>query len=172
MSGVGDGVADNASAAFDLLEGIPTPEHLKGVYWRAQPEVAAADEANIQSRGLIWISPILPTTSEACREVTKLIEQTLESFGFDALMTLSAVTPRAMCCVTSIHFDKAAQEEKTRASRCYEKILEELLSAGFTPYRLGRQSMNKLSRVHQLNAGTLIKQALDEQGIIAPERYV
>ncbi len=83
-------VAANADAAFELLEGVPTDKHLTGTTWRSG---GGASHRDITSQGLIWISPVLPMTAQACREVTGLIESTMTGYGFDALMTLSSITP-------------------------------------------------------------------------------
>lgn len=165
-------VAHNARAAFDLLEGAPTTQHLQGVFWRTSPEAVNHAGDNIRSQGLIWISPVLPMTSTACREATNLIEEVLFEHEFDALMTLSAVTPRALCCVTSIHYDKESLEDTGRATSCYEVLLNRLMNKGFLPYRSAAPTTAKLIK-HSRAWETIehLKRALDVNQILAPQRY-
>ena len=123
---------EGASGAFELLEGVPTSEHLRGVGWRSPN---APDVESIRRAGLMWFSPVLPMTASAANDVVAQVEALSSQHGFDALMTLSAVSSRAMCCVISIHYAKSDATETTRAQPFCRALSEELGSSGYLPYR-------------------------------------
>ena len=50
-------------------------------------------------------------------------------------MTLSAVSPRAMCCVVSSLCVKSNAAETKRAEYFYRTFSDELSSSGYLPYR-------------------------------------
>ncbi len=173
--GVGTSLAEtatNADAAFELLEGVPTAAHLRGASWRSNSEHSNSEEL-MTTNGLIWVAPVLPMRATDCFQVTTIIEKTLSRYGFDPLMTLSAVTPRAMCCVASIHYDKTSTSETQRASDCYREVLNKLINEGYWPYRIGAPSMQTLtknSREYWQKIRSL-QRSLDPAAILSPNRY-
>jgi 4-cresol dehydrogenase (hydroxylating) len=161
----------SATNVYNLLQGIPSSDFLRGVAWRSrQPVQAPVDPTDF---GCIWLSPVLPMTGQACQEVLALIEPVLARHKFEPLMTLSTVSERALCCVTQISFNKADSGERARAAECYDHLFQLLLQNGFVPYRVGIQSMDNLSA----GSGDFwdvcrkLKGALDPHGVIAPQRY-
>jgi 4-cresol dehydrogenase (hydroxylating) len=166
--------------AFDLLQGIPRREHLFGAGWRA-PETAvpnagaAADLDPLNNRwGFLWLSPIVPASGEHALKFNALINPVYEQFGFEPLLTMTSITPRALCCVMTVAFDKDKPAEAERALKCYDALWERCMSAGYVPYRCGIRSMKKLATgsEHYWDVVREIKSALDPQGIIAPSRYL
>lgn len=126
------GLVDSVSSAFDLLEGIPNAEHLRGVAWRSQLDSRVSD---VRDHGVIWQSPVVPMTASDVTELLALVKPIFASHGFDFLVTLSAVTERAMCCVMSINYDKNREDDRRRAVLCKENLAQSLLNSGFHPYR-------------------------------------
>ena len=161
----------SARSALDLVSGIPTAEHLRGAFWRnTQPASEIKDPA---SAGLIWISPVIPMVGEHSKKLRAIVEPTLSQFGFDPLVTLTSINQRAMCAVISINYDRGSEEEAKRAESCYKSLWEQLMNAGYPPYRAGIQSMESLASQHR-NQPLLqsIKRAIDPENILAPGRYI
>jgi 4-cresol dehydrogenase (hydroxylating) len=129
-----DNAVESARTVFDLLEGVPNRAHLHGAQWRSHPtnEGAAPD---IRATGLIWISPVIPMTREYFPTVIDDLSATISGYGFDPLITLTSVTERAVCCVTSINFDKECESESQRALACAEALNNKLQSQGLHCYR-------------------------------------
>jgi 4-cresol dehydrogenase (hydroxylating) len=82
------------------------------------------------------------------------------------------ITERALICVISITYDREMPGEDQRAMDCYAELQKQLSGKGYTPYRLGIQSMGEMNA-----QGTYarflegIKRAADPAGILAPGRY-
>lgn len=160
----------SAKSALDMISGIPTKEHLKGAFWRNARN--DHDRTDPSESGLIWISPVFPMTGEHARKVLSIVEPTLQRYGFDPLVTLTAINQRAMCGVISINYDRGDEEETGRAQECYDTVWTQLETAGYLPYRCATQSMEKLGKANKNSAFfQSLKSAIDPKGIISPGRY-
>jgi 4-cresol dehydrogenase (hydroxylating) len=120
-----------ASGAFDLLEGVPSAAHLPGARWRAKQ----ASEAHLREAGLIWVSPVLPLCGRAVEEVRQIVEPIFKTYRFDPLITMTAVTERAICCVMSINYDRCDDADVQRAAACNQELYASLSRSGYYPYR-------------------------------------
>jgi 4-cresol dehydrogenase (hydroxylating) len=109
----------------------------------------------------------------AALELVDRMEPIFAEYRFEPLITMTSITPRALCCVSTIAFDKEDSDECRRAKDCYHRLFDAVVAAGFIPYRVGLESMEKLAEgapthwevVHSL------KTALDPHGVLAPGRY-
>ena len=110
------GLVESVSSAFDLLEGIPNPEHLNGVEWRTRESKAGNEPIDVRNHGLIWKSPVVPMTGEHVSRVLANVQPIFEKHGYDFLITLTAITERAMCCVMSVNYDKTDELKRNSAS--------------------------------------------------------
>ena len=162
----------SATSVYDLLQGVPSPDYLRGVAWRSREPVK--EPVDPGDYGCMWLSPVLPMTDDACRELLALVEPVLAEHNLDPLLTFTTVNRRALDCMIQISFDKADSGECSRAKNCYETLFDLLFQRGYLPYRVGIQSM------HKLDAGSsntfwdvcrTFKGAIDPNGIIAPGRY-
>lgn len=160
---------------YGLLKGIPSNEPLAGMGWRVReggrPE--PRDPLELHA-GLMWASPVVPTTGEAATELMRLIEPIYEKRGFEALVTFTMINERSMIAITNLSFDKREPKEAAAATRCYDELLDALFEQGFIPYRMGHASMHRLHREGDVfwDVARRIKGALDPKGIIAPGRYL
>jgi len=163
---------ESANSIFQLLRGIPSSEPLKGISWRtkASADGTAADPSDC---GVLWLSPVLPMTGSATREILDLVEPIFREFQFEPLITLASVTARALVCVLSVCYDKEDRRDAAQATACYESLFEAVMNHGYVPYRSGIQSMRKLSRRSSVfwDVTRQIKLALDAQQTLAPGRY-
>lgn len=160
---------------FNLMKGIPSYEHLRGTAWRVRdPAPPETPDLPAGAGGFFWASPVVPNTGAAARDLMALIEPIYERHGFEALVTFTMITERAMIAVTNLAFDKREAEEAARARRCYDELFTALMDAGFVPYRSAAMSHDKLRRHPSVfwDVTAQIKQALDPLNIISPGRYV
>ena len=164
---------DSAGSVYGLLEGVPSREHLKGLAWRSKP--AEHDDISLEPTdfGGMWLSPVLPMSRDACRDVLQIVEPIYAKYGFDPLITFITVSPRALFGVLSVFFDKSNARERLTATECYNHLFEALVERGYVPYRVGIQSMSKLNTGSEMfwDVCQTIKNALDPLGILAPGRY-
>jgi 4-cresol dehydrogenase (hydroxylating) len=165
---------ERAGPVFDLFEGKPSSKHLYGSAWRSRRPSAKGDDVKINTCGMMWLAPVLPATGESVRELLGLLEPVYERCGFEPLITLSVLSPRALCCVATVSFDKDNPEECRKAADCYNQLFELCVGRGYVPYRAGIQSMQALEQGSKVywDVARQIKAALDPQNILAPGRYV
>jgi len=159
---------------FGLLNGRPTEAFMYGALWRtsAHKEIGSLDPLENMA-GLLWISPILPSTGEAAMELMDTVNPIFYKYSFEPLVTVSFITERAMVSVMSICYNKENPEETRNARDCYAQLFETLIKTGFVPYRSSIHSMHALDQDSQVfwDITREIKQVLDPGGIIAPGRY-
>lgn len=134
LGGSFSALVDSIDSAFNLLEGVPDARHLAGARWRAH-SLEPGGEADLRDCGLIWVSPVTPMTGEHARRLLDAAEEVVEGFGFDFLVTLTAITDRAMCCVISINYDKQSASECDRARACAAELESRTESMGYYGYR-------------------------------------
>jgi 4-cresol dehydrogenase (hydroxylating) len=158
---------------YGLLKGQPAEEALQGTRWRLRQDPGELLDPLDTGAGLMWISPVLPMTGRAAREVMGIVEPIFNRFGFDALATFTMINERAMIAILNIYYDKADPNETAEAMTCYDTLVPELMNAGYIPYRVGLRGLPKVHRDDVFwDVAQQIKQALDPGDIIARGRYI
>ena len=157
---------------YNLMKGVPTDDTLGSTYWRKKMPVPDRPDPDRDGCGLLWCSPVAPSTGEHALRVTDLASDVLLKHGFEPQIAVSLATERTLIAVTTISFDRAVPGADERALRCYEDLTAKLLASGYPPYRLNVASMH-----HGVTPGSYgdvvsrLKAALDPRGILAPGRY-
>ncbi len=176
--GCGGTLAERLAAVqpiMDILQGIPNDEPLRGATWRVRGDLPEeAGDPLDRHAGLRWVSPALPATGAAAREVVDLMAPIYERHGFEALVTFTLVSPRAMCCVSNLAFDIREADEARRAEACHHELLSALLDAGYVPYRAGPASGRMLADRGcpvLWDTNRLLKRALDPADVLSPGRW-
>jgi 4-cresol dehydrogenase (hydroxylating) len=160
-----------------LHQGSPTGRFLAGAYWRRRGGLPPAfpDDANpaADNCGLYWLSPVLPMTGAAARQVIGIVAPIFTRYGFDLPITFSMVSDRALGGVITIAYDREDAAETQRARECHDAALEALMRAGYIPYRVGLDAMGALATGSQTYWDVVgaIKSALDPDRVLAPGRY-
>ncbi len=127
---------ESADSVYRLLCGQPSPEHLKGVFWRHKQLPQPLDLARA---GILWFSPVAPMRGQDALTLVARAEPVFQHHRFEPLVTLSAVTTRALVGVISVCYDPDEPGQTEAAAHCYEALYEALTSAGFYPYRTRTQ---------------------------------
>jgi 4-cresol dehydrogenase (hydroxylating) len=157
---------------YGLLKGVPTEAPLASTYWRKRTAVPAEMNPDRDGCGLLWCSPVLPTTGADAAAVTSLAALIVSNHGFEPQMTLSLAGERHSVCVITIAYDRAVPGDDARAFDCYERLTQELLARGYPPYRLNVASMHLIDDESSHAAIVrAIKSAIDPREILAPGRY-
>jgi 4-cresol dehydrogenase (hydroxylating) len=126
----------SASSVYDLLCGIPTPDHLRGMGWRSNAVVQTTNQLT-SNPGLAWISPCLALAGRSVRHAVHNINGLMVDHGFDPLFTVSAITDRAALCVASLHYS-ATGKDRHQAAACLRQAHIQLAGDDIHPYRVGR----------------------------------
>jgi 4-cresol dehydrogenase (hydroxylating) len=155
-----------------LMRGIPTDHPLNSCYWRKRDPVPAKMDPDRDGCGLLWCAPVAPATGEHALAVARIAETVLPRFGFEPMISFTMLTERSLGAVTTITYDRAVQGQDAQALDCYRTLCDEFEAAGYYPYRLGIQSMERMSGANGYNAFLSdLKRMLDPNGILAPGRY-
>lgn len=156
-----------------LLRGNTSKAGINMVYWR-KPEHVAINDLHADRCGVLWYCPAIPFTGRDTVAAIQLAEQICKKYGFELNIGFLFISARTLDITGAICYDREIKGEDKRAMRCHNEIMKVMQKKGYSPYRLGVQSMNLIQ--NQLPATrTLLKQikkALDPANILAPGRYI
>lgn len=163
------------SSSYGMMRGVPSRVALPLAYWRNRRQMPPEDRLDParDGCGLLWFAPIIPMTRADVAAFRQVIEPIMSRYGFECCITLTAVNERCFDCTLPLLFDRENASEAELAMQCYEELSSRCAEAGYLPYRLGLQSMEReLSRDDAFwSLVTTIKRALDPSGIVSPGRY-
>ncbi len=158
---------------YSLMKGIPTKNMINSTYWRKKFPVPALTNPDQDGCGLIWCAPIAPLDGQHAQAISVLVAETLSTYEFEPIISITMLTERCLSCVITISYDREIAGEDQRAMECYKNLLEKLTQAGYYPYRLGIHSMESFAEEEDSYKRLLgkIKSTLDPNHILAPGRY-
>jgi 4-cresol dehydrogenase (hydroxylating) len=170
-------LAKKVRMAFELLKGNSPNTCVQGGLWRSKIKIAAdmhSNDPRDYSAGFYWISPVLPMTGDAVKQLNKLVEPIFNEYGFDMQQTLSMTTQRALSSVLTISFDKKNEVEALKAKVCHDQVIDTLMKSGYILYRAGNHSMPLIHTTRKDKGAflTKLKKALDPNMVLAPGRYL
>ncbi|MGH9654596.1 MAG: FAD-binding oxidoreductase [Bryobacteraceae bacterium] len=157
-----------------LMQGAPmtVQQALRSAYWRKRIPVPPEPDPDRDRCGLLWYSPVAPAKGEAVAKLAADSSAILLECGFEPMISLTMLTPRLVCSVISISYDRELPGEDEKAAACYARLRDACSRSGYFPYRLGIHPMADLPESPGY-AGLLkkLKKTLDPVGILAPGRY-
>jgi 4-cresol dehydrogenase (hydroxylating) len=155
-----------------LMRGIPTAEFLPSAYWRKPQPPPAKPNPDADGCGLLWCSPVAPSTGPHTAEVVELGEDIVLKHGFEPLISVSLLNERTTVSTIALTYDRDVPGEDAKAVACYREVTERLLMRGYPPYRLNVSAM-EYGRAggHYMDVIRSLKKAVDPNGILAPGRY-
>jgi 4-cresol dehydrogenase (hydroxylating) len=157
-----------------LMQGAPmaAPQALRSAYWRKRMPVPPEPDPDRDGCGLLWYSPVSPAKGEAVAKLAADASAILLESGFEPMISLTMLTPRLVCSVISISYDRELAGEDEKAMACYARLRDACSRDGYFPYRLGIHSMADLPEAPgYADLLKKLKQTLDPAGILAPGRY-
>lgn len=168
---------ERGQSTLGLLQGRPSTEILKTTYWRKKtpaPADAATADPDRDGCGLIWCSHVSPLKGPDVQDLVKIGESVATKHGFEAAISLTLISERAVDQVLGISYDRHIPGEDERALACYRDLLAQLTKGGFYPYRLGVQAMGLMDEMDAATRQFLsrVKTALDPENILSPGRYL
>jgi 4-cresol dehydrogenase (hydroxylating) len=158
---------------YGLMKGIPTDHSLASNYWRKRTPLPAAMNPDRDGCGLFWCSPVAPTDGAHALRLTNLASELVLKHGLEPAISLTMITDRAVACIISLAYDRAASGEDERALACYHHLLERLAENGYHSYRLSIDAMQAMNgSAAYTDFLRQIKDTVDPNGILSPGRYV
>ena len=162
---------------FELMRGKPTHVPTRGVYWRKKSIPALESlQPSLDRCGVMWCSPVLPSTERDVISLMNITRQTMEEFSLETNVALSLLNERASCATVGLFYDRDDPNGDSVAQDCYHTLLDRYYAAGYIPYRYGINTSDAQKTLFRSddtfwNVCQRIKGALDPSRIIAPGRY-
>ncbi|KAH8664830.1 hypothetical protein BGZ61DRAFT_367222 [Ilyonectria robusta] len=145
----------------ETLKGIPNTYELGWLDWTCP-------------RGsLLGFSPISPATGVDANKQYQMVRKRFVEFGFDYIGTF-VVGWRELHHIVCLAFDKTNPDERKRAHRCIELLIDDAAKEGYGEYRTHLCYMDQIASVYNWGGGSSLKfneqlkDALDPNGILAP----
>jgi 4-cresol dehydrogenase (hydroxylating) len=157
---------------LSLMKGVPTEDFLPSAYWRKPQPPPAQPNPDADGCGLLWCSPVAPSTGAHTSEVVDIGEEIVLRHGFEPLISTSLINERTTVSTIALTYDRRVSGEDAKAVACYRELTEQLLKRGYPPYRLNVSAMEYgCAGGHYMDVIRSLKKALDPNGILAPGRY-
>jgi 4-cresol dehydrogenase (hydroxylating) len=159
--------------AAEQVRHLETPGGIRNTYWRKKTPVPAIMDPDRDGCGVLWCAPAVPFTGHHVGRAVRCMESAILAAQFEPNISLILLSERCAIVNAALLYDREVSGDDERAMRCYHTLLQELLSMGYVPYRLGVQSMASLPPPADDYSAVLqrLKAALDPNGILAPGRY-
>ena len=158
------------------VEGYPIVAFLKIAY-ALDPTAKKLDINSHPAKdgvGILWYAPLVPFTAEEVDRYRKVMSTCLLQHGFDPLLAVTSRSSRTLSGTIPLLFDRSNPIDVARAKSCYRELVKTGLENGWPPYRLGVDYMDLIAcpaNSPSAQVQQLLKQALDENEIIASGRY-
>jgi hypothetical protein len=147
--------------------GIPSCEPMRA---RFGTDTCALDESS--RRGWSVLQTLLPLDGRAVQAALAILDEGAKAHAATIQPHISAISSRSLNLMTMIWFERVPGEiERMRKLR--DRLQAQLVARGFHPSRRGIDLLHA-SRIHlhEDEALSRIKAALDPRGVVAPGRYV
>lgn len=166
--------SNTLAKALELVNGRPNETALPLAYWRnPNPPQGAALDPSRDGCGLIWYAPLVPMRPGAVRAYADMVKRVTVAHGIEPLITFTSISDKLFDSTVPIIFQREDAQAVTRATTCYENLLQEGRVSGFFPYRVGVNTMSMLASL-QSDSRTFharLRQAVDPDNLLSPGRY-
>lgn len=166
--------ASTLAKSLDLVGGRPNETALPLAYWRNPvPFDGEQRDPSRDGCGLIWYAPLVPMRSQGVRQFVEMVKQVAPRHRMEPLITLTTLNDKLFDSTVPLIFDRQEANALEQAKACYQELLERGSALGSYPYRLGIDAMPAFALRHPLSAAMSmrLRQALDPQDILSPDRY-
>ena len=160
---------------IEIMLGKPNQVALPLAYWR-NPRIKV-NKANAllpdkDKCGLLWYAPLIKMSPEVLTDFVAFIRKTTPKFGIEPLVTFTNHKHDCIDSTVPLVFDLENPEAVSAAHKCLEELFIEGCKKGFVPYRISTTQQATLSSDDIFwQTTTVLKQAIDPNNILAPNRY-
>jgi len=154
------------------LTGIPDDQSIRLIYQLTStpvPEDSAKMDADHTPFGMKCYIPIVPTNGVAARRAASIVARLGAKHGLNIKISFFG-DGRTLI---TIHFRSDDPEQVRRATAGEAALWDQMIAAGFPPYRVSIDQMERLMATQPVFFSLIkqLKATLDPSGIIAPGRY-
>lgn len=159
----------------EIMLGKPNQVALPLAYWR-NPRVEANKSNDLvpdrDKCGLLWYAPLIKMSPEVLTDFVAFIRKTTPKYGIEPLVTFTNLKHDCIDSTVPLVFDLENPEAVSSAHQCLNELFIEGCKKGFVPYRINVTQQAVLPADDIFWQTTmLLKQAIDPNGILAPNRY-
>ncbi len=152
--------------------GNTTTPTVSSIYWRKRTPAPASWNPERDRCGISWICSAVPYDGTHIARVTDLVETIALEHRLEPMCMFFNMNQWYLKTFIVILYDQEIPEEDARAKSCHDRILDQLAQEGYTPVRLGIQSMDFApDDPAYLELIQKLKGTLDPNDILAPGRY-
>jgi len=166
--------AEMLSSFTMYLPGIPSNRFTASLYWRKTSFVPQEIDPDRDLCGFIWCDIITPFTKDDIECVIRIVEKITTDYKFEPNIGMPYLDSRCAYITIAVIYDRSLADEDTNARLCVQSIQQEIKQKGYAFSRLDINSMSLLEDTEATYSEflTLIKQSIDPNNIMAPNRYI
>jgi 4-cresol dehydrogenase (hydroxylating) flavoprotein subunit len=156
-----------------LLRGNVSEAAINMTYWR-KPSTVKVKDVHQDKAGVIWYCPAIPMRGADALQAIRISTRISKKYGFELNLGFLFISQRTLDITGAICYDREVPGEDQRAMACHNELMRVLGAKGYSPYRLGIQSM-LLMQGHSPNMRKLLadlKRSVDPNDILAPGHYL
>jgi 4-cresol dehydrogenase (hydroxylating) flavoprotein subunit len=156
-----------------LLRGNVSEAAINMTYWR-KPSAVKVNDVHQDKAGVIWYCPAIPMTGDDALQAIRISERISKKYGFELNIGFLFISQRSLDITGAICYDREVPGEDQKAMACHHELMRTLGAKGYSPYRLGVQSM-ALMQGHSSNLLKFLadlKKTVDPTDILAPGHYL
>ena len=155
-----------------LLRGNVSRAGMNMVYWRKPQDINVGD-LHQDRCGVLWYCPAIPFTGKDVGKAIEICDRICKKYGFELNIGFLFISQRALDITGALCYDRDVRGEDQRAMACHNELMDSLNNEGYSPYRLGIQSMNMMK--HKSKSGqkfyAALKNVIDPYNVLAPGHY-
>ncbi len=168
------GAASTLAKSLELVAGRPNETAMPLAYWQNPRKLPAGPrDPSRDGCGLMWYSPLVPMRPAGVRAYVGMVGQLTPRHGIEPLITFTSLNDRLFDSTVPLIFERDDEAALLSARACYAELLEAGRLQGWFPYRVGIDTMDKISSL-QTEAKAFhdrLRKDLDPQDLLAPGRY-
>lgn len=160
--------------SLELVAGRPNETALPLCYWRNPnaPQGKWMDPTR-DGCGLIWYAPLVPMRPVGVRTYVDMVKRVAIKHQIEPLITFTSISDKLFDSTVPLIFERQKPEAVAAATSCYNDLLENGRLIGSFPYRVGVNTMEKLSGLQNMapRFHDRLREACDPEDLLAPGRY-
>ncbi|MEL6534199.1 MAG: FAD-binding oxidoreductase [Bacteroidota bacterium] len=157
-----------------VLRGYTSQAAVTMCYWRKKDEAPEMKDIHRDKCGVLWYCPAVPNRGKDVRQAVEIVERVSKKYGFEPNIGFLFISDRALDITGALCYDREQPGEDERAMQCHDELMLEYFKLGYTPYRLGIQSMHYTQKMEESSKDFLkqLKSTLDPNHVLSPGRYI